>query len=430
MLKSLSGPTVPARKTAQPSAGRVALVSVHGGPLVQTGAEEAGGQNVYVREVTRALSRRGIDVDVFTRGRNHAAPEICHLEHARVIRLPAGRAGFIGRNELFPHLSEFLRQMTDFTLASGKRYDVLHSNYWLSGWVGMQYARQFGTPQVHTHHSLGAVKFASTRTIPPLGQARLHTERMLMSECAAIVATSTEDVVSMEKYYGSSGRSVVVPCGVDPALFYPRCKEESRAILGLPPAAPLLAYVGRFDREKGIETFVRAAAQAACRREIHLVLAGGYDPNANDASEFRRIRALVSELGLDARCHFLGKTGHDRLPLVYSAADLCVVPSHYESFGMVAIEAMGCGTPVVASDVGGLQYTVQHGVTGLHATSRDAGSFAEALTTLLADAPLRTRMGHTASTMVREKYTWPAVAAELCYLYQTVLDGAPTSRCG
>lgn len=413
---------VPARRAP----GRVALISVHGGPLAQTGAEGAGGQNVYVREVARALSRRGLDVDVFTRGREHESTEVCSLENARVIRLPAGRAGFIGRNELFPHLSEFLRNMTDFTQAEGKHYEVIHSNYWLSGWVGMQYARQFGVSQVHTHHSLGAVKFASTRCIPPLGHVRLHTEKALLRECASIIATSAEDVMSMERYYGSAGCSVLVPCGVDESQFYPRNKADSRAALGLPATGALLGYVGRFDPEKGIETFVRAAAQIASGRDLHLVFAGGYDPQAADAPEFRRIRTLVSELGLTERCHFLGKVGHDVLPLVYSASDVSVVPSHYESFGMVAIEAMACGTPVVASDVGGLRFTVKHGQTGLHATCKDSQSFAEAFATLLSDAPLRKRLGAEASRLVRANFTWSAVAADLSYLYQNVLDQART----
>jgi glycosyltransferase involved in cell wall biosynthesis len=226
---------------------RVALISVHGDPLVPVGAEEAGGQNVYVREVARALGARGLAVDVFTRGRDCAHPEIVRLDDARVIRRPAGARGFVSRNALFAHLPEFTEHVRRFVDAEGDGYDIIHSNYWLSGWVGHTLSREWHRPQLHTHHSLGAVKYAATGDIPDAGRARLKVEAMLLGQCAGIVATSPEDVASMRRHYPASPRTTIIPCGIDPAAFRPRSQRASRMTLGLPMDRPVVAYVGRFD---------------------------------------------------------------------------------------------------------------------------------------------------------------------------------------
>jgi glycosyltransferase involved in cell wall biosynthesis len=186
----------------------------------------------------------------------------------------------------------------------------------------------------------------------------------------------------------------------------------------LPEDGPVLLYAGRFDPAKGIETFVRAGAMLHAERPVHLVFAGGFDPEGPDGAEFRRIRALVAELGLAPHVSFLGMVPPDRLATVYAAADVCVVPSHYESFGLVAIEAMGCGTPVIASDVGGLRYSVVHRETGLLARVRDDRAFAGAIRLLLDDPSLRTRMGREGIRLVQGTYTWRAVAERLEGHYQ------------
>lgn len=403
---------------------RVALVSVHGDPLVPIGAEEAGGQNVYVREVARALAERGHHVDVFTRSREADVLEVEPLGRARVIRLPTGPRGFVSRNHLYPHLAEFASRMERYTAESGQRYDVLHSNYWLSGWVGMRLTGAWRIPQLHTHHSLGAVKFAATGKTPAHGRVRLEVEDALSAHCDAIVATSPQDVASLRRHYVHQPRTAIVPCGVDDALLGPLDPAACRAELGFPDDRAVLLYVGRFDPNKGIETFVRAAALLGPEFPVQLVFAGGFDPATPDAREFERIRALVGELGLAAHATFLGKVAPEALAAVYSAADLCVVPSHYESFGLVSIEAMGCGTPVVASDVGGLRYSVVHRETGLLAPAQDEQAFAGSIRLLLADEPLRARMGRAGARLVQRMFTWRAVAERLEALY----DGLAADR--
>lgn len=407
---------------------RVALISVHGGPLVPAGAEGAGGQNVYVRELARGLSRLGLQVDVFTRGLHHTAPEVRTLERARVIRLPAGPPGFLRRDELFRHLGEFLQGMDDFVQGEGRGYQLIHSNYWLSGWVGMQCARRWAVPQVHTHHSLGAVKFTAAGCLPQLGRARLRIEDELLSRCASLVATSPADLEAMRGYYRLQCPVRIIPCGVDGHLFKPRSRAAARAALGLSHDGPVLAYVGRFDAQKGVETLIEAAARLSPRHRLRVMLAGGYATRGDDAGEFQRIQRLAEQTGLE--CHFLGKVDHQNLPDVYAASDLCVVPSHYESFGMVALEAQACGRPVVASDVGGLRHTVVDGQTGLLVPPRDACAFAGAIARLLEQPRLAERLGQTAALRVERGFTWPVVAGEMAQLYRQLCPLPLVGKCG
>lgn len=413
-----SNPIAPLGAVQQPAAHlSIALVSVHGDPLIPLGSEEAGGQNVYVREVARALARRGHAVDVYTRGRDVVAREVHALDGASVVRLPCGPRGFLSRNALYPHLGEFVAGCETWARAQERRYDVLHSNYWLSGWAGMRLAERWEAVQTHTHHSLGAVKFATTGDMPPSGTVRLAVEDVLSARCGAIVATSPEDMASLARYYQNAAPAVIVPCGVDAQIFRPGDRHADRRALGIADDEAVLLYVGRFDPNKGIDTFIGAAARVAASRPVRVLLAGGFDPDATDVDEYQRIRGLVAALGLAERTTFLGRLTSAALAPVYRAADVVVVPSHYESFGLVAIEAMGCGTPVVASETGGLRHAVVHRETGLLAPVRDEAAFAAAISSIVNDGALRARMARASARLVAGKYTWDAVAEKLEGLY-------------
>lgn len=287
--------------------------------------------------------------------------------------------------------------------------DLVHSNYWLSGWVGMAFTSLLGIPQVHTSHSLGVVKYGCMGGLPSVAFTRLRTESELVARCRAVIATCQHDADNM-RAYGRSARLTIVPCGVDDRLFSPRDAEASRVRLGLRPDLPVLVYAGRFHPQKGVETFVRAAGLVG--RPHQAVLAG-------DGEELERMRSLAAELNLNAT--FLGKVGHDRLPLVYGAADVCVVPSHYESFGMVALEAMACGRPVVASDVGGLRCNVIPGRTGWLAPPGDEVAFADHLRQLLDNPGLARELGRNASAWVGKAFTWSTVADSLSCVYEEAL---------
>lgn len=399
-----------------PPAGRplrLALVSVHGDPLSPIGSEGAGGQNVYVRELARALVGRGHRVDVFTRGRSERQSEIRYEAGGalRVVRLPAGPAGHLSRDRLYAHLPAFVEGLEAFARRAGARYDVIHTNYWLSGWVGLRMSERWGLPHFHTHHSLGYAKLGA-RGRGAIAPERLAVERELVRE-ARVVATSPQEVALMREAYGPLGSVSLVPCGLDARVFRPAGRREARARLGLAPEAPYVLYAGRFDPGKGIDVLLEALAVLRREAPVRLLVAGSFSPEGPDALEHRRLLVLAEALGVADALVPLGRLAPERLADAYAAADLCAVPSRYESFGLVAIESQACGTPVVASRVGGLPFAVREGQGGCLVPAGDPEALAEACGRLLADAPLRERLGRAGSRRVRGAFSWQAVAERL-----------------
>lgn len=404
---------------------RLALVSVHGDPLAPIGSEGAGGQNVYVRELARALAARGHAVDIFTRSRAAAGNEVHRAPGGglRVIRIPAGPAGEVGRDRLFAHLPAFEAAVSDFSRRDGRAYDVLHTNYWLSGWVGLRLASRWRLPHFHTHHSLGHSKL-SARGQGALAPERIDIEKALVQR-ARVVATSPQEVAVLREGYGPLGRVSVVPCGLDARVFVPAPQREARRRLGLGEETPLLLYAGRFDPGKGIDILLEALAVLRLERPVRLILAGAFSPEGPDGAEHRRLLALAEALGVRHALSFLGRLAPEELATAYAAADLCVVPSRYESFGLVAIESQACGTPVVASRVGGLPFAVREGQGGVFFPVGDAAALASACARLLSDAELRARLGRAGCRRVRSAFSWEAVAERLERRYWTALQAVP-----
>jgi len=400
---------------------RIALISVHGDPAIEIGKEEAGGQNVYVRQVGEALSRQGWQVDMFTRRSTVDQPEIVqHTSHCRTIRLIAGPQEFIPRDDLFGYLPEFVENFQQFQAESGFEYPLVHTNYWLSSWVGMTLKKIQGSKQIHTYHSLGAVKYQAISAIPMIAKTRLATEKQCLETAERIVATSPQEQEHMRSLVSAHGNIDIIPCGTDTERFGRISREEARQALGLDSDAKIVLYVGRFDRRKGIETAVRAVGQLK-RDNLQLIIGGGSRPGQSDGMERDRIEGIVNELGLQEATLFPGRLGVENLHLYYAAADVSVVPSHYEPFGLVAIEAMASGTPVVASDVGGLQFTVIPEKTGLLAAPKDNTAFATAIDRILADPAWRDQLGQAGRERVEELFSWDGVASQLGKLYQQVL---------
>ncbi|BAS56508.1 group 1 glycosyl transferase [Leptolyngbya boryana NIES-2135] len=402
---------------------RIALISVHGDPAIEIGKEEAGGQNVYVRNVGEALSRQGWQVDMFTRRSDADQPEIVqHTPHCRTIRLTAGPQKFIPRDELFGYLPEFVEALQQFQADSGFQYDLVHTNYWLSSWVGMTLKKLQGVKQIHTYHSLGAVKYQSISAIPMIAKTRLATEKLCLETAERIVATSPQEKDHMRSLVSTHGSIDIIPCGTDTRRFGHISRIEARRALGLEQDAKIVLYVGRFDRRKGIETLVRAVGQSQLKdQNLKLIIGGGSRPGQSDGMERERIEGIVNELGLQDITLFPGRLGVENLHLYYAAADVSVVPSHYEPFGLVAIEAMASGTPVVASDVGGLQFTVIPEITGLLAPAKDDAAFAKAIDRILADPNWRDQLGQAGRDRVEKMFSWDGVAAQLGKVYQQVL---------
>jgi D-inositol-3-phosphate glycosyltransferase len=403
---------------------RIALISVDGDPSVEIGKEEAGGQNVYVRQVGEALAKQGWQVDMFTRSSDRQQASIVqHSPNCRTIRLVAGPQEFIPRDELYGYLPIFVQEFQKFQLESGFEYLLVHTNYWLSSWVGMELKKSQPLLQVHTYHSLAAVKYKSVSTIPTIAKTRLQVEKTLLETADRVVATSPQEKEHMRSLVSSKGNIDIISCGTDIEQFGSIARSTARRELGIAPETKVVLYVGSFDPRSGIETLVRAVSLSAVpKADLKLIIGGGWGAGESDGKERDRIGSIVEELGLSDITSFRGGLSRDILPAYYAAADVCVVPSHYEPLGLVALEAMACGTPVIASDVGGLKYTVVPQETGLLAPPKNEAVFADAIDRLLGDSLWRQQLGHTARQRVETYFSWDRIASQLSQLYTQLLQ--------
>jgi D-inositol-3-phosphate glycosyltransferase len=413
-------PVFPARGV---SPSRIAMLSVHTCPLAALGGKETGGMNVYVREVARALGRLGFDIDVFTRSQDPAIPGVVRLgPGAQVIHVPAGPPRPIARAAVADHLEMFADGVEAFRTREGIRYDLVHSHYWLSGLAGLDLAHRWDAPLVHMFHTLGAIKNAVARGSGDTEPAeRLAAELRIAAGADRIVASNLVERADLAWHVGADPARVrVIPCGVDVELFRPRAAAPARERLGL-GAGHVLLFVGRLTPIKGLETLLRALSVLrsdglSAARLTLLVVGGAKDDEAGSA----HLRRVARDLGVGDWVDFRGPQPQDVLPDYYAAADVCLIPSRYESFGMVALEAMASGLPVVASRAGGLAVTVQDGTTGRLVPEGDVNALAGAVAELLADEPARRALGVRAVEWAR-RFAWPSVGRSVADLYAELL---------
>ena len=404
---------------------RVAMLSVHTCPLAALGGKETGGMNVYVRELARELARMRMSADIFTRSQNPAIPRVVTLaEGVRVVHLAAGPQAPMARERMVDHLDAFVDGVDAFRIAGGLDYDLIHAHYWLSGAVALALRQRWGVPVVQMFHTLGHLKNDAT----PNGAARepdvrIAEEARIVAATDRLIAATVVERAHLVSHYGADpGRIAVIPCGVDTELFTPGDQAAARATLGL-DAGPQLLYVGRLAPIKGLETLLDGMARLhAAGSPAHLTIVGGDADEPLDGHE-AELRSRLARLALGDAVTFVGAQPQERLRTWYVAADATVLPSYYESFGMVALEAMACGSPVVASRVGGLQTTVRHGVTGLLVPDHDPVSLAEAFTRLLGDADLRWRLGREGVRWATQ-HRWPCVAEAVCREYAALVERA------
>ena len=415
---------------------RLGLISVHTCPLAALGGKESGGMNVYVRETARHLGRLGFEVDVFTRSQDPNVPKVVPLgEGARVIHVEAGPQRPMSAAAMAAHLHAFADGVDGFRLESGADYGLLHAHYWLSGVVALELARRWaGTPVVQMFHTLGVVNGSlADATTGRVLRARVDAEARIAALADRIVAATSLEQADLAWYCGADVERVrVVPCGVDVDLFGPGEKSVARARLGL-DAERVLLFVGRTTPIKGLESLLHALAHLKSGglhgAGMRLVIVGGDRDERRDDGR-RRVRALAEELGIGTWLDFRGPQPQPVLPDYYRAADLCLVPSHHESFGMAALEAMACGAPVVASRVGGLATTIQDGVTGVLVPPRDEVALAAAIASLLADDTRRAALGRQAARWA-QSFAWPSVTRMLIDIYDELvpdLRGAPAAQ--
>jgi D-inositol-3-phosphate glycosyltransferase len=408
----------------------IAMLSVHTSPLATLGGKETGGMNVYVRDLTRELSRTGINVDVFTRSQDPATPRIQALgQQGRVIQVKAGPEQPYNKNNIFYHLDEFEAGVQAHVHASRVTYDIIYGHYWLSGLVASSLRRIWDIPIVQMFHTLAEMKnrVAQTPEERESGQ-RVNCEGEIMRFADQLIAATPLEKNQMSWLYGADPQKIsIVPPGVDLERFKPMDQRQAREYLGIPPHHQMILFVGRIQPLKGIDTLIRALALArerepALAETICVSIIGG-DPNPDsevEQSEFARLESLRAELGIGDMVTFLGAKDQDTLVYYYAAAEIVVMPSHYESFGMVALEAMACGTPVIASDVGGLSFSIEDGYNGYRVPERDPHALADKIILLLKHRVLRDQLGEQARLWV-QRYSWVNVAGEILEVFEQTL---------
>jgi D-inositol-3-phosphate glycosyltransferase len=376
---------------------------------------------VYVRELSRALAAQGHAVDVFTRKTGPGQPEvIIDRPGLRIINLTAGPERPVPKSELPSYLSAFIWELLKFAAREAQPYDLIHSHYWLSGRVGRVLRSRWGVPHVTMFHTLAEVKNRA-RIGEREPDERIRSERLIISEADQIIVASGHEQQQLLRFYEALDEQIaVVPCGVDLDQFRPLPKPVAREAVGV-RGKHVLLFVGRLEPLKGIDILLRAAAGLDERDDVEVIVAGGLSDG--HPGEPERLRAVAAESGLGDRVRFIGPQSQERLVLLYNAADITVVPSYYESFGLVAVESMACGTPVVASRVGGLTSTVRDGETGYLIPWRCPEAFLERIELLLGNETLRSHFGEAARRSV-ERFRWAAVADQIAAVYRSLATPA------
>jgi D-inositol-3-phosphate glycosyltransferase len=400
------------------------MISEHASPLATLGGEDSGGQNVYVAELARRLGAMGHRVDVFTRRDSDLLPEVVPFgEGVRVVNLPAGPPESVPKDDLFPFMAALRDTFYQFAREEPNAYDLVHANFWMSGWMACEVKRDLGLPFAQTFHALGETKQreqGARDTSPP---ERQSAEFRILEEVERVLATCPAEVEELTTLYEADPtRLSLVPCGVDTRTFRPVDRREARKALGLPDR-PTVVYVGRLVPRKGVDTLVEALALLPGWLDARLLVVGG-EPGGSP--EVERLAALAGALGVAGRVTFTGSRPQWELHRYYSAADAAVSVPHYEPFGMTPLEAMACATPVVGSKVGGIKTSVADGETGYLVPPKDPEALAGRLARLLSDEVLRDRMGRAARRRIEEHYTWERVATLAASAFSEV--AAQTTR--
>ena len=377
--------------------------------------------NVYVREVSRELGRMGVSVDVFTRSQDPSIQRVVRLgERARVIHLAAGAEAPMARERVYDHMDEFVEGVEAWRIAEAIDYDLIHAHYWLSGVAALTLKRRWSVPVLQMFHTLARLKNRVARSAAELEPlVRVEEETRIVSDADRIVAANVVERAELLRDYGAhASRIATIPCGVDTDLFTPGDRAEARRRLGLDDR-PVLLWVGRIAPIKGLDTLLDTVARLReAGRDMRLLVVGGEADEPTNGHE-TSLRRRIAALGLGESVRFVGPQPQSVLPLYYAAADVTVLPSYYESFGMVALEAMACGSPVIASRVGGLVTTVRDGVTGFLVPDGDVEALAERIETLVGDPELRWRLGREGVRWAAQ-HRWPCVAEAVCKEYASL----------
>ena len=395
---------------------KIAMLSIHSDPIGELGSKDTGGMSVYIRELARELGRRKHHIDIYTRLQGDEKQSVTDLyDNVRLIHLGIPNGGSLSKLALYPYLSNFFRVLEDFRTAENLSYDIIHSHYWLSGRLGNWAQSFWNRPHVTTFHTLGVVKNRTGAGAREPG-FRLAAEKEIVHTCHRILAPTARERDSLIRLYGAPPEKIgVVPCGVNLNLFCPEPKTAARKRLGLNPADTILLYVGRFDPLKGLNTLLEAMTCLRNHRRMRLVVVGG---DGDQSPEYRALAEITARLAIEENVMFVGRVGQHNLPPYYSAADVLVMPSRYESFGMVGLEALACGIPVVSTPVGAADSLIRKARAGCIVSDPSPRSLADGIQSILSDRSL------PAAGAIRQSildYSWSNVVSAVIAEYENVI---------
>ena len=397
---------------------KIAMISAHSCPVGTLGTKDTGGMSVYIVELARELGKLGHVVDAYTRVHDPADPIIVELGHnARLIHIEAGEMEEIHKLAVYSHLPDFACGLEAYRKQNDLEYDIVFSHYWLSAWIGEYLQQWWGVPHVTMFHTLGVVKnsIGIGKTEPEL---RIATEGELARSVHHIIAPTEREKEELVNQYGVlPDRIGVVPCGVNPELFRPVDRNEASIETGL-DNGKIILYVGRIDPLKGIANLIKAFSYLEDNQNIKLAVIGGGESSREETAH---LKELAQELGVEDRILFTGTVKQDIMPFYYSAADVCVIPSFYESFGLVALESLSCGTPIVASNVGDLRNIVRQGETGYVIDGNDPEQLAEKITLIL-NKPADERESISSIRDSVKEFAWANIAEDLADEFIRVMD--------
>jgi len=391
---------------------KIAVVSEHASPLAAPGGVDAGGRNVHVAELSASMARRGHDVTVYTRRDDPDSPERIRTPQGyHVVHVSAGPPQPLPRDELLEHMGVFASCLAEYWRAEPP--DIAHAHFWMSGIATQLAARTFGVPTVQTFHGLGVVKrrYHGQRDTSPA--ARLKLERLVARNASWVAATCTDEVFELTRMGRSRTRISLAPCGVDLDRFTTEGSVAQRT------DRPRIVSVGRMLPRKGFDTMIEAMALIS---DAELLIVGGLDAAHPDTDpELRRLRALTAELGVGERVTFTGSVAREDMPGLLRSADVVACTPWYEPFGIVPLEAMGCGVPVVASAVGGMLDTIVHDVTGRLVMPRRPKEIADAVSSILRDSFLRRSLGLAGRDRACARYSWDRIATDTLRIYERLV---------
>lgn len=406
---------------------KIAVISEHASPLAHLGGIDSGGQNVYVDQISKHLSKLGFSVDIFTRWENKKLPQVIrYQENIRIVHIEAGPKEFIAKEKLLTYMKDFYNNMLSFIEQEETPYQLIHANFFMSAEIARRVKKKLGIPFVVTFHALGKVRRLFQGRQDKFSNKRFEIEEKIIEEADHIIAECPQDREDLLTLYQADQNKIsIIPCGFDPMEFYPIDKLVAKMTVGLDSNTHYLLQLGRLVPRKGIDTVVQALAdiKKTVKPPVKLLIVGGESdqPDPHVTPEIARLKHLATELEVLDDVIFIGRKNRDQLKYFYNAADIFISTPWYEPFGITPLEAMACGTPVIGSKVGGIQFSVIDGKTGFLVPAKNSVALSKKIKQLIQNDSLRQQYATNGMKRVNTFFTWNTVVTALVTVYEKVL---------